>query len=334
MNKNSASHELTEVLPNDQRTAQQQIHDSQQDGLSDDGRSLTLGEFAHSVISQQYRRIIKQEKKVLADKDPENLHQMRVNTRRLRTALQVFDPAVELPKAAREDRVKTLAKILGKLRDLDVQTATLKDNYQPQLNSSEQKLLNQALGILHKQRRRAFAGTEETLKCAFYQDFKESYEEWLERPNYKPLAQLSLISILPDLLQPLLSQLFLHSGWLIGKEQASQQSELLHDLRKVCKQVRYQAEFFTQFYGDEFQFWIEEIRQLQEMLGKVQDGQVLSELLVEVLPQAKTMSQLQTTIHQEQQDAMMPWDALREKYLDPEFRQHLYDLILHPAPVS
>lgn len=278
--------------------------------------------------------MIKQEKKVLADKDPEHLHQMRVNTRRLRTALQVFEPAVALPKAARENRVKALAQVLGKLRDLDVQTGTLKDNYQPQLNPSEQKLLDQALGILHKQRRRAFAGTEETLKCASYQDFKRAYEDWLEHPTYKPLAQLPLISILPDLLQPLLSQLFLHSGWLIGKEQTSEHGELLHDLRKVCKQVRYQAEFFTQFYGDEFQSWVEEVRLLQEMLGKVQDGQVLSDLLLEVLPQAKTMSQLQTSIHQEQQDAMVPWDTLREKYLDPDFRQQLYHLILHPAVVA
>ncbi|MBD1848449.1 CHAD domain-containing protein [Leptolyngbya sp. FACHB-711] len=58
-----------------------------------------LEAYAHQVIAEQYRRIVKQEKKVLADKNPEALHQMRVGTRRLRTALQVFDGAIELPKA-------------------------------------------------------------------------------------------------------------------------------------------------------------------------------------------------------------------------------------------
>ncbi len=58
-----------------------------------------LEAYAHQVIAEQYRRIVKQEKKVLADKDPEALHQMRVGTRRLRTALQVFGGAIELPKA-------------------------------------------------------------------------------------------------------------------------------------------------------------------------------------------------------------------------------------------
>lgn len=61
---------------------------------------LTLGDYAHSVLNDQYRSIFKYEKKVLADTDPEDLHRMRVGTRKLRTAFQVFGMAVQMPKGA------------------------------------------------------------------------------------------------------------------------------------------------------------------------------------------------------------------------------------------
>jgi CHAD domain-containing protein len=295
-------------------------------------RSLTLGDYAHTVIGQQYRRIVKREKKVLADDDPDNLHQMRVGTRRLRTALQVFDIAIELPKAASLKRLSVLGKVLGRLRDLDVQTAMLKHEYQPRLNKAEQGLVNKVLDALHKQRRKAFAGTEDTLKRSLYQEFKTAYETWLHHPQFKPVAQLPLSSLLPELLSPLLSKVLLHSGWLVAADNLSgENSVLLHDLRKACKHVRYQAEFFTDFYNPEFQNWVEEIKNLQERLGKVQDGQVLLELLAEELPGTAKWPELEAIVQQEQSEALDNWDIIRQQYLDSNFRHHLHQMILEPT---
>jgi hypothetical protein len=44
---------------------------------------LSVGQFAYQVIAQQYHRMGNQEQGVLADQDPEYLHQMRVGSRRL-----------------------------------------------------------------------------------------------------------------------------------------------------------------------------------------------------------------------------------------------------------
>ena len=67
--------------------------------LSSPGSQMfaTLGDFAYQIIEEQFDRIVKQKKQVLADRDSEHLHQMRVGTRRLRTALQVFDGVAKLP---------------------------------------------------------------------------------------------------------------------------------------------------------------------------------------------------------------------------------------------
>jgi hypothetical protein len=146
------------------------------------------------------------------------------------------------------------------------------------------------------------------------------------------LAPMPIIPLLPDLLSPLLADLLLHPGWLIPASGSSTAAgEILHDLRKVCKHVRYQAEFFVPFYSQPFQTWIREIKLLQDNLGKLQDSYVLQDLLKEYLPKRAEMPALQATIQQTRSEALADWDMIRQQYLDPEFRSHLHQLLLEPV---
>ncbi|UBF28292.1 CHAD domain-containing protein [Kovacikia minuta CCNUW1] len=296
---------------------------------------LTLGDYAYAVIHEQQRAIVKQEKKVLADKDPEHLHHMRVATRRLRTALQVFGQVVKLPPSAQEKRISSVAKVLGQLRDLDVQMAALKNDYRPNLKELDQHVLDEALSTLKRERRKAFAGVEDTLTGSRYRNLKAAYETWLDDPDYSALAQLPLRSVLPDLLSPLLSELLLHPGWLVEVDSISEEeNEILHDLRKTCKHARYQAEFFKSFYGKDFQDWIGDIKTIQDLLGKVHDGQFLLELLADVMPKRTKIPDLQQMIQQAEQEMMAEWQPIRQKYLDPDFRNHLHQMLLEVTPAA
>jgi CHAD domain-containing protein len=294
--------------------------------------ALTLGTYAHEIIGKQFRQVIKQQKHVLADNHPEHLHQMRVASRRLYTALQVFEGVVELPKAAQANKVRSLVKVLGNLRDLDVQTAALEDDYRPQLSKKEQHRLDEALSSIKQQRRKAFSATEKLLNQSLYQDLCNAFSAWLERPEYRPVAQLPLVPLLPDLLNPLLSELFLHSGWLISTSDLTDDNvHTLHDLRKACKHVRYQADFFQSFYGDPFQQWIEEIKELQDSLGQLQDIQVLHELLSQHLPKDSRIDGLLAVMGDRQSQALVHWEPTRQKYLDNQFRRDLRRLVLEGA---
>jgi len=269
---------------------------------------------------------------VLADKDPEALHQMRVGTRRLRTALQVFGSAIDLPKAGSAQRLRNLARVLGKVRDLDVQLASLEQEYRPNLNQKEQKQLDTVSEALKKQRVKAFARMKAMLSQPLYQELKTTYTHWLQRPRYIPIAQLPLSILLPDLLGPLLSHLLLHPGWLISsKEAAGENGVMLHELRKACKQVRYQAEFFTPFYGAAFEDWIAEIKALQAQLGDFQDTQVFLELTTKILGRELCLPELQAIIEQKQREALVNWEEIRQKYLDERFRYHLHRMLLQPT---
>lgn len=306
----------------------------QQSKASDSATHLpqTLEAYAYQVIEEQYRRIVKQEKKVLADKDLESLHQMRVGTRRLRTALQVFGSAIEIPKAGSAQRLRDLARVLGKVRDLDVQLASVEQEYRPNLNKKEQKQLDKVSEVLKKQRVKAFARMKAVLSQPLYQELKTTYADWLKRPRYTPVAQLPLSVLLPDLLGPLLSHLLLHPGWLISnKETSGEKGVMLHELRKARKHARYQAEFFTPFYGEAFEDWVAEIKALQAQLGDFQDTQVFLEFVTKTLECELRLPDLQGMVEQKQRGALVNWEEIRQKYLDERFRYHLHRMLLQPT---
>lgn len=292
----------------------------------------TVAEVAYELIRQQYDRIIKEEPGVLADDDPECLHQMRVGSRRLCTALQVFSKTVTLPKAARQKRVRTLMKTLGKLRDLDVQIEAIREKYYPQINSAEQKQLHKLLKMIKKQRGQRFAEVKVALIHSHHHQLKNTYENWLKDPQYTAIAHLPLTLLLPELLSPLLANLLLHPAWLISVDDKSKaSSRVLHDLRTTCKAVRYQAEFFTPYYGAAFQVWLDDLKVLQDNLGKLQDAWVFRQLLWDTFGANVSLPELEQVIQTEQGAALVNWEPLRHQYLNLDFRWRLHQMILEPA---
>lgn len=310
----------------------------------------TLGEYAHQAIEQHFKKSIKPEAEVLQDSEPEPLHQMRVGMRRLRTALQVFGPALALPKATSIPQVSKIAKKLGAVRDLDVLQAELKNRYYPLLQRSEQKQLDTIFKKLQKQRSHHFATLEKTLHKGQYQKFKKAFSHWVKYPEYQAIAEQPVLQVLPDLLLPLISQLLLHPGWLVGANLAQDQSSLkldaktiqklltkqetqLHDLRKQLKRVRYQTEFFTHFYDPAYAAQVEDFKNIQEILGQIQDYSLLSDFLSTELESdlATALPSLDEQIQQRKLQLWQSWQPIQQRYLDPAFRNTLRLQVMYPA---
>ena len=81
------------------------------------------------MIAKHTSKIIKHKVDVLKDQDPENLYQMRVGMRRLRSAISGFAIALDLPQTVSDRKIAKIGRSLGKLRDLDVLLAALSDDY-------------------------------------------------------------------------------------------------------------------------------------------------------------------------------------------------------------
>jgi CHAD domain-containing protein len=312
--------------------------------MNNSQEAKTLGDWAKIAIQQHYQKILKHEALVLKDKDPEELHQMRVGMRRLRTAIAGFSCAVILPKSVDERKVGKIASILGKLRDLDVLGETLSTIYLPELSKTEQKKLEKLFITIKKRRKVIAKKTKKILHKNIYQDFKKDLNTWLENPVYTAIASLPMEHILPDLLSPQISAFLLHPGWIVGShfnksenmidfvfspkhlEDLSHQEEMtLHSLRKEAKRTRYLMELLLSFYGENYQEMLKKIKQVQEVLGEIQDGFVLRQVLGEVyghdLPQLLPIMTQQIREHRFQNGS--EWEELRQFFLSPANRNQL-----------
>lgn len=92
-------------------------------GLNGD---ISFAEAARRTVEIRSREVFDHADGVLDTSDIERVHAMRVATRRLRAALEIFAPC--FPKKEHKlvlDEVKKLADALGERRDPDVQIASL-----------------------------------------------------------------------------------------------------------------------------------------------------------------------------------------------------------------
>ncbi|WP_017298108.1 CHAD domain-containing protein [Nodosilinea nodulosa] len=317
-------------------------------------QNATLGKLAHAAIAKYLKHATAYKSLVLADTDPENLHQMRVGLRRLRTAVQVFDAGLELPKAGREAKIARLGKKLGQLRDLDVVGATLRDRYAPDLPDSEQQGLDQVLLQLANQRHKSFKQVKKLLKGKPYRQLKQSLSDWVANPTCNALADLPAQQVMPDLVMPLISQLWLHPGWLVGTkvnrsgltvnsrlsqsaatELILEQGTTLHSLRKQVKRVRYQLRLVADLYPDTLDDDIQRLSTLQEILGDLQDSTVLEASIGDVLPDAKAqMPTLFALLTDRRHRAWKQWQGQQQHYLDNAQRQRLRLALLNPGQIE
>ncbi|WP_299493206.1 CHAD domain-containing protein [Acaryochloris sp. IP29b_bin.137] len=320
--------------------------------LTFDG-TFSLGQVAHRAIQKHFKKSTKYQEGVLADQDPEYLHQMRVGMRRLRTAIDVFAPAIDLPVAAQRSRITKIAKRLGQVRDLDVLQLWFQHFLAiTSVDEAESKQIQWVLARLSKRRQKKFAQLPKLFKSKEYRQFVATYDQWLKTPQFQAVATMPALDAVPDLLLPLLSQLFLHPGWLVATETLegrlypvmgismealdvvfATEGPALHDLRKQMKRVRYQTEFFIPFFGKPYQTQTQGFRALQELLGLFQDEAVLSEFLAGELGPAWTeqLPSLASLLQEERFRNWKKWQSVQRKYLDPKFRRTLSRRVMSPS---
>jgi len=233
--------------------------------------ALTSGDHALQLIQQQLRRLVKLRPEVLADHDPEPLHQLRVSLRRLRTALGQFAPALELPEGVDRRRIAAVARRTGHCRDLDVLRQRLDERLGPLLPADERRHLQRTLDRLKQERTHAFATLVATLQGGRYRRLLERLHRWQQRPRFTPLGELPLEPWLVDWQAPFSAGLFLDPGW----RATDPSDDSLHGLRKRIKGARYALEHLQPWCAPELLRWLEELRQAQGHLGDLHDLQVL-----------------------------------------------------------
>ena len=281
----------------------------------------TNGAFAQDLIQQQSRRLEKLHSKVLADRDPEPLHQMRVSLRRLRTALLQFGAALELPASVSERRIAAVARRTSRCRDLDVLRLRLRDQLLPLLPGDEQRSLERAMKRLGRDRARAFSRLVDGLHSSRYRTLLNQLKTWQKHPRFTPLGQRSLLPWLVDWQAPFTAGLALHPGW--GEEDPN--AEVLHGLRKRIKAARYSLENFECWCSPPLLAWINDLRQAQDHLGELHDLQLFNRNLAACVGRRKrsALPVLRAEIEGQTLQHWRCWRELSQRLLRDSHRHSL-----------
>ena len=251
--------------------------------------SLSLSELAFAVLRRQFATMRAHEAGSRLGDDPEEVHDMRVATRRMRAAIKLFKDA--LPERARwiRDELKWVAGVLGDVRDFDVQLEQIEE-WSEGADEEGREALSRTGKALERQREEARGRLIEALDSARYERLESSFAAMLKLgptrevvpgggPDPRSKADEPVLSAGPGLL----SRRYRKWRKLADAIDESSDPEDFHELRKEGKRLRYALEFFTPVYGEETTTdLIRPLKALQDDLGRHQDAIVAAERLREL----------------------------------------------------
>lgn len=240
-----------------------------------DAGALVLGRLAGQVA-----QLTAQEAGVRAA-DPDAVHDMRVATRRLRSALATFSPVLRrsITDPLRDD-LRAIGRRLGQARDADVSRAGLGDL----LGEVPAGLvIGPVRTRLDADRGSAYeaslAHVVEDLDGPGWAALRASLADLVADPPLAPAAARGI----DDVLLPRVDRAFrrLSRAWRTAhaEQPGAQRDAALHEARKEARQARYAAETLAPVVGQEAARSARAAERVQGLLGSHQDLVVLRGVL-------------------------------------------------------
>jgi len=244
--------------------------------LSEAGRKVMLFHFARMLSFEEGTRL---------GEDIEALHDMRVASRRLRAAFEVFQDAFE-PGALKPylKGLRATGRALGKVRDLDVFMEKAQQ-YLDTIHEDRHVGLDMLLAGWKEQRQAARSEMLEWMASQDYTDFKRKFNLFLNTPGAgarsTPVSMpvpTKVLELAPVLIYTRIASVRAYAPYLDNAP-----VELLHALRIEFKKLRYTVEYFQEVLGKQVKDVIDLLKQMQDHLGDLNDAQVAALILTEFI---------------------------------------------------
>jgi CHAD domain-containing protein len=239
-----------------------------------------------------------------ADDDIENVHQLRVGTRRAAAALRIFAACVpeRLHKKTRKT-LRALRRSAGEARDWDVFLDMLQSRI-AKAPSGQRRGLDFLLGFAHGQRVLA----QEHLRLAFGANGEE-FTLRIQQVS-QALDASGSAHTLRDLAAPLLTQL------LRELETAARgdlvRYEALHQVRILGKQLRYAMEIFACCFVAELRHrFYPAVVEMQEILGLANDSYTACQRLGELRSRLMRVQPKQWPLYQDGIESLLRFHERR-----------------------
>jgi CHAD domain-containing protein len=208
--------------------------------------------------------------------DIEALHQMRVATRRMRAALDMYADVLPVRAARLHDELGWLAAVLGDVRDLDIQIGRF-DDWTEEMSGELREALDELADLLVAERVRARTALLEALDSKRYERLVSGLTAMLvQGPSSRSMAgRASAVSAMPALI----GERHRAAGKAARRATRTAVAGDYHRLRIRCKRLRYALEFASGLYDGELKGFVRQMARLQDTLGSMQDAQVASSRL-------------------------------------------------------
>lgn len=243
----------------------------------------SLGEAGRKVLRMHLARMLSFEAGTRSGEDSEDLHKMRVATRRMRGAWRVFEGAYR-PKVQRRyvSELRTTAGALGEVRDLDVLLEGL-DAHMAGLPVPGRAAMEPLRQAWRRQREVARTRLIARLDSKQYRQFVEEYLDFTESPGVG--------EVLTPMGQPSLVRDTAGSRILAAYEHVRAYQTImtwadvptLHALRIEAKRLRYTLEFFSEVLPMNARRLITTVTEMQDHLGLMNDADVAARAIREWL---------------------------------------------------
>ena len=235
-----------------------------------------LLDVAHKTFARHLGRLIWNEPGSRLGLDPDYVHDMRVASRRLRSALLVL--ADGFPEAEREsfsDDLQWVGRALGRVRDYDVALAhvTRLESEAPDVERPALHVFRQGLSIRRAERRLRLI---ERLDSERYTSFVARARAYCEAGPPPAGAVVNGVTPAYVVAPGIVSRWVDAMREAYEKADASLSSEDLHALRIAAKRARYAIEYFADLEGLAAARRAKRISGLQDFLGDLRDAEALA----------------------------------------------------------
>ena len=237
-----------------------------------------VAEAGRKVMRFHLARMLAREAGTRAGNDAEELHAMRVATRRQRAAWRVFGASFRPGRTKRyRNGLREIASRLGAVRDLDVLLEAA-DLYRSDLPVSEQRALEPLLS--------EWRGHRDDARILLIRELdSDGYRRWVD--DYRDFVRTEGQLVMPvGPTQPhrvrdtTASRVWTAYEQVRGYEPVLRWAdvETLHELRIAGKWLRYTLEFVREALGDDAGPLIARVTALQDHLGLMNDADVASSM--------------------------------------------------------
>ena len=254
-----------------------------------------LAEAGRKVLRFHLARMLAREEGTREGADAEELHGMRVATRRQRAAWRVFGEAFRAGRTrTHRKRLREVAARLGAVRDLDVLLEAA-DAYRADLPRAEQRALEPLLRGWRDHRDDARRLLIRELDSDGYTRWIDDYTEFV---RHEGLAVVPVSPTNPHRVRDTAASRILAAYEGVRAYEPVLRwadVETLHELRIAGKWLRYTLEFVREALGSEATLLIARVTALQDHLGLLNDADVTAHMARSFLVEnAGDLSQLES----------------------------------------